>query len=89
MTNKELIACIAETVKTDFNRKVEFDDPITVKPTPHSYPVYIYGVEIGPQSGVWLMTGEDWHKLEETDKNCSLVASSIIQRLNLLSNVKN
>lgn len=89
MTNKEHLQIIADTVRADHEGKIMFEQPITVKPSPHSYPVYVYGVEVGPQSSVWLMTGEDWHNLEETDRNFLMVANSITQRLNLISNAKN
>lgn len=88
MTNKELLQNIADIVRAEHEGKIMFADAITIKASPHSFPFYVYGAEIGPQSGVWLMTGEDWHKLEETDRNFSIVANSIIQRLKLISSVK-
>jgi len=85
MTNKEHLQSIFDTVWESHEGKVMFDEPLTIKASPHSWPIYVYGVEVGPQSSVYLMTGEEWHKLEEQDRNFSIVANSITQRLNLVS----
>lgn len=90
MTNIEQIKLIADTVHKEHDGKIMFDSPITIKQNPHSFPIHLYGIEIESISGVWLMdSNQEWHKLEDTDRNFSIVANSIIQRLKLLANAKN
>lgn len=90
MTNSALLQSIADIVRKEHGGKIMFDEALTVKANPHSWPVLIYGIEIGPDAGVWLMdASEKWHKLEETDGNFLMVANSIVQRLKSLSGVKN
>lgn len=84
----ELLKQIFELLKNHFDGKITFDDPIIVKSGPHSYPVKVYGLEAAYRD-IWVMDDDEtWYTLEETDNNFSMIAHSIIQRLKLLSNVK-
>lgn len=87
--NHELLKGISNLLKEHFEGKIIFDDPITVKASPHSYPVKIYGIETAYRD-IWIMDNDEtWNTLEEDDHNFSMIANSIIQRLKLLSGVKN
>lgn len=85
MTIAETIQSIADLTQENFNGKKLFDDPVRVKNSPHSWPINIHGVEVGPGSGIWLMDNDQkWHKLEETNITAPLIANSILQRIKLL-----
>lgn len=62
-----------------------FDTPLLVKATPHSVPCTLWGACVSPQNELWLMDSyQEWHKLESTDRNYSLVVASLHQRLGYL-----
>jgi len=64
---------------------VKFDTPVTIKATPHSNCVRVYGIEKTDNGEVWIRINDgSFHKLEEKDKNYEMVANSILQRLKIL-----
>lgn len=85
MTVAETIQAIADLTSKNFNGKKIFDDAVRVKNSPHSWPINIYGIEVGPGSGIWLLDNDQkWHRLEAADTNALLIANSILQRIKLL-----
>jgi hypothetical protein len=69
--------------------KIMFDDAVKIKLSPHTWPINIYGVWVDDNKVFLLNSDGDWYRLEETDRNFSIVANSIIQRLKLFANAKN
>ena len=66
---------------------VQFDTPVTIKATPHSNVVWVYGLEKTEAGEVMVQINDgSFHKLEETDKNYEMVSNSLLQRLRLNEN---
>ena len=63
---------------------VQFDTPVTIKATPHSNVVRVYGLEKTSEGEVMVQINDgSFHKLEEKDRNYDMVAGSLLQRLKL------
>lgn len=74
-------------ILSHLSEPVKFDTPVTVKATPHTLPVRIYGLEKTSAGEVMVQISDgSFHKLEETDKNYDMVAGSLLQRLRLNEN---
>ena len=64
---------------------VNFDTPVTIKATPHSNVVRVYGLEKTSEGEVMVQINDgSFHKLEEKDRNYDMVAGSLLQRLKLM-----
>lgn len=90
MTTESVIQEIVKLVKDKHESEIIFSQPVTIKLSPHTYPVYIFGVHVKGNS-VWLatkngITEDDWYELEATDRNAWEVATSILQRVKWLTN---
>lgn len=72
-----------DEIKSMVNGGISFDTPVKVKATPHSPLVIIHGIEKSPAGDIYIRLADGNFKLEETDKNYSMVAASILQRLKL------
>jgi hypothetical protein len=71
-------------ILSHLSEPVKFDTPITVKATPHSFPVRIYSLERTEAGEVMVQVSDgSFHKLEEKDQNYDMVANSILQRLRI------
>jgi hypothetical protein len=58
-----------------------FSTSLLAKVTPHTWPVQMWAVCV-KENRIALMDGaEMWHELEETDRNYSIVISSLYQRV--------
>lgn len=72
-------------ILSHLNTPVQFDTAVTVKPTPHSEVVRIYGLEKTSEGEVMVQINDgSFHKLEEKDRNYDMVAGSILQRLKIM-----
>lgn len=59
-----------------------FDSSLLVKMTPHTWPLQIWGACVSPAGDIYLMDGhQEWHKLEETDRNYHEVLCALYQRV--------
>ena len=66
---------------------VKFDTPVTIKATPHSFPVRVYSLEKTDEGEVMVQINDgSFHKLEEKDLNYGMVSNSLLQRLRLNEN---
>ena len=62
-----------------------FDTAVEVKTTPHSHPFNAWAVCVSPADDLFVMdSDEQWHKVELSDVNASLVLGSLYQRLKLM-----
>jgi hypothetical protein len=89
MTTSETIQEITNLVNAYSNGKITFGSPISVKKNPHSWPVIIYGVEIGIKSEVQLIDANgEKHVLTPVMDMAAMITSSLYQRIKyLISNV--
>jgi hypothetical protein len=62
---------------------VIFQEAVSVKTSPHTWPIFVYGASTH-KGRVSLFDGQDWHELEEGDRNYMIVANSVYQRLQSL-----
>jgi hypothetical protein len=68
---------------------LHFDDPISVKKTPHSIPVKMWAVCVRGDRIALMDSDQIWHELEEGDINYHLVIASLYQRvIHISKNVK-
>jgi hypothetical protein len=71
-------------ILSHLSEPVKFDTPITIKATPHSFPVRIYSLERTEVGEVMVQVSDgSFHRLEEKDQNYDMVANSILQRLRI------
>lgn len=76
---EEIVRLIKEMVGHEF---LYFDTSLLVKITPHTWPVQMWAVCVSPKHEIFLMDGfEQWHQLEETDINYSVILSTLFQRI--------
>jgi hypothetical protein len=76
---QELINQVKNLVGEDGN--LYFASSLLVKITPHTWPVQIWAVSV-KENRIALMDGlQNWFELEETDKNYSVVLSTLYQRI--------
>ena len=76
-----------EEILSHLSTPVSFDTPVTIKATPHSNVVRVYGLEKTESGEVMVQINDgSFHKLEETDKNYEMVSASLLQRLRLNEN---
>jgi hypothetical protein len=62
-----------------------FNSAVEVKITPHSFPFNAWAVCVSPNDDLYVMdSDEQWHQLELTDQNATLVIGSLYQRLKLM-----
>lgn len=74
-----------EEILSHLSTPVSFDTPVTIKATPHSNCVRVYGLEKTEAGEVMVQINDgSFHKLEETDMNYEMVAGSILQRLKIM-----
>ena len=86
MITAQVISDIASKVVNEHKGELMLDTPVTIKFSPHSWPVKIHKINIDRFNNVWLMDGNgNWYQLEEKDTNAMLVANSIMQRLRLIT----
>lgn len=58
-----------------------FDEPVEVKPTPHTPPVRIYAICVSPTKKLWVMDqNEQWHEVEANRESAMLIGS-LYQRI--------
>jgi hypothetical protein len=77
---EDVIKIIKELVGHEY---LYFDTSLLVKVSPHTWPVQMWAVCVSPKDEIFLMDGlEQWHELEETDTNYSVVLSTLYQRVN-------
>ena len=75
-----------QEILSHLSEPVQFDTPVTIKATPHSFPVIIYSLEKTSAGEVMVQINDgSFHKLEEKDKNYEMVSASLLQRLKLNS----
>lgn len=76
-----------EEILSHLKEPVKFDTPVTIKATPHSNVVQVYGLEKTSEGEVMVQINDgSFHKLEEKDKNYEMVSNSLLQRLRLNEN---
>lgn len=76
-----------QEILSHLSEPVKFDTPVTIKATPHSNVVRVYGLEKTNEGEVMVQINDgSFHKLEETDRNYDMVSNSILQRLRLNEN---
>lgn len=74
-----------QEILSHLNEPVQFDTPVTIKATPHSNVVRVYGLEKTSEGEVMVQINDgSFHKLEEKDLNYEMVAGSILQRLKIM-----
>lgn len=74
-----------QEILSHLSEPVKFDTPVTIKATPHSNVVRIYGLEKTSEGEVMVQINDgSFHKLEEKDRNYDMVAGSLLQRLKIL-----
>jgi hypothetical protein len=79
---ENIITMIKEMVGHEY---LYFSTSLLVKITPHTWPVQMWAVSVSPSDEIFLMDGfEAWHKLEETDRNYSLILSTLNQRIQMI-----
>lgn len=67
------------------NNFLYLDTALVVKETPHTIPVNVWAVCVGPDDEIYLMDAdEQWERLEETDDNYQLVLSTVCQRVKFI-----
>jgi hypothetical protein len=65
------------------NAYMYFDEALTVKKTPHTWPVNLWAVCVSPKGEVFVMDGaEEWYRVEEKD---TLIIPSLYQRVTMIS----
>jgi hypothetical protein len=62
-----------------------FDSAVEVKVSPHTYPFAAWAVCVSPKDEMYVMdSNEQWHPVELSDLNATLVIGSLYQRLKLM-----
>lgn len=78
----ECVDIIKELVEHEY---LYFDTAIEVKITPYSFPFNAWAACVSPKDELFVMdNNEQWHQVELTDDNASLVIGSLYQRLKLM-----
>jgi hypothetical protein len=85
MSAAELITALIKEIDAVGGPVVSFDgDPIFIKLTPHSHPVYVYRVKKN-DSKVWYMNAlTQWVELDPANKMFEYILSSIHARLRVI-----
>jgi hypothetical protein len=88
MTTQTTIRQIASIVLKEFGRKIVFATKITIKKSPHSWPVRVVGLEIDYVGDVWFIDSKGkWQKLEQSTADTSLISNSVLQRIKSITSV--
>jgi hypothetical protein len=67
------------------NEYLYFDTAVEVRVTPHSFPFAAWAVCVSPKNEMFVMdSNEQWHQVELSDDNASLIIGSLYQRLRLM-----
>jgi hypothetical protein len=67
------------------NEYLYFESAVEVKVSPHSFPFAAWAVCASPKDELFVMdSSEQWHQVELSDDNASLVIGSLYQRLRLM-----
>ena len=78
----ECVDIVKDLVGTDY---LYFESAVEVKVSPHSFPFSAWAVCVSPGNELFVMDSrEQWHQVELTDDNASLVIGSLYQRLRLM-----
>lgn len=85
MTKTIFQECV-DIVKTVVgNEYLYFDSAVEVKVSPHSFPFAAWAVCVSQKDELFVMdNNEQWHQVELTDNNASLLIGSLYQRLRLM-----
>jgi hypothetical protein len=89
MTLPDTINELVTLVNTHLAGKIDFQSPVSVRKSPHSWPVIIHGVQLNDGSNeVWLKDANgEFHKLTDQGDLIMMIAGSLYQRIKyLLSN---
>jgi hypothetical protein len=79
---QECMEIVKDLVGHDY---LYFDGAVEVKVSPHTFPFAAWAVCVSPANELYVMdSDEQWHKVELSDINASLVISSLYQRLKLM-----
>jgi hypothetical protein len=75
----EILEKVREMVGKGQKVCIHFDTALEVKPTPHTPPVYLWGVSVSPKNVLLVMDGDqEWWPVEPNDP---LVIPSLYQRV--------
>jgi hypothetical protein len=94
---KQQLAIIIKTIKAaKGNDQLTLAKPITVRTSPHTYPIEIHGLQASPQDQLIIMTVDliggftepSWRLFTETQQNADMIIASIYQRLLIIYKIR-